>query len=170
MADCFDRAQARELQDRELALQAVLARSRTAGPSLTHCQDCGDPIPEARRALGACCAARPANPLSRKGPPMSSRATPAVRIGKLERDLAVLDHRLGDVERLNRDVPPRLTRLEQQFEHMTEQLDDLNAGQQKLTSTVDNIGRKITWALGVASTLWALLQMFGPVLLRLVLP
>lgn len=37
---------------------------------------------------------------------MSSRATPAVRIGKLERDLAVLDHRLGDVERLNRDVPP----------------------------------------------------------------
>ncbi|HHK4065960.1 TPA: hypothetical protein ACQSOH_002489 [Pseudomonas aeruginosa] len=101
---------------------------------------------------------------------MSSRATPAVRIGKLERDLAVLDHRLGDVERLNRDVPPRLTRLEQQFEHMTEQLDNLNAGQQKLTSTVDNIGRKITWALGVASTLWALLQMFGPVLLRLVLP
>lgn len=67
MADCFDRAQARELQDRELALQAHQVRVRPSGPSLTHCQDCGDPIPEARRALGGMLRCTPCQSASEKG-------------------------------------------------------------------------------------------------------
>ncbi|HCF4327112.1 hypothetical protein [Pseudomonas aeruginosa] len=101
---------------------------------------------------------------------MGNRTAPAGRLGKLERDMAVIDHRLADVERLNRDVPPRLTRLEQQFEHVTDQLDELNQGQQKLAVTVDGLGRKIAWALGVASALWAVIQMVAPHLLRGVMP
>ena len=48
----FDRAQALEqlLRDQEIAAQ--LACSRPSGPSRTHCLDCGNPIPELRRALG----------------------------------------------------------------------------------------------------------------------
>lgn len=67
MADCFDRAQARELQDRELALQAHQVRVRPSGPSLTHCQECGEQIPEARRAWAGSSAARRARPVSRRG-------------------------------------------------------------------------------------------------------
>lgn len=52
MADWLDRAQAREEQDREIALRAQLARSRGGLPSLEHCEDCDEPIPAARRALG----------------------------------------------------------------------------------------------------------------------
>ena len=48
----FDRAQALEqlLRDQEIAAQ--LACLRPSGPSRTHCLDCGNPIPELRRALG----------------------------------------------------------------------------------------------------------------------
>ena len=53
---------------------------------------------------------------------------------------------------------------------MSGQLSELNEGQQKLTSVVSEIGRKITWALAIASTLWAILQMFGPTLLRVLVP
>ncbi|SEH99611.1 TraR/DksA C4-type zinc finger protein [Pseudomonas asplenii] len=38
------------LRDREIA--AALAATRASGPSLTHCTDCDNEIPEARRALG----------------------------------------------------------------------------------------------------------------------
>ncbi|TCP73569.1 TraR/DksA family transcriptional regulator [Pseudomonas putida] len=48
----FDRAQALEERQRKQAITAALARARSTGPSLTHCQDCDDEIPEARRALG----------------------------------------------------------------------------------------------------------------------
>ncbi|PXB81487.1 conjugal transfer protein TraR, partial [Pseudomonas aeruginosa] len=41
--------------------------SRTAGPSLTHCQDCGDPIPEARRALGGMLRCTPCQSAFEKG-------------------------------------------------------------------------------------------------------
>ena len=63
-----------------------------------------------------------------------------------------------------------VTKLEQQFEHLAGQLSELNEGQQKLTSVVSGLGTKITWALAVASTLWAVLQMVGPTLLRVVFP
>ncbi|MCD5990131.1 TraR/DksA family transcriptional regulator [Pseudomonas sp. CDFA 553] len=48
----FDRAQALEQRQRDQAIAAQLARSRSSGPSLTHCEDCDKPIPAARQALG----------------------------------------------------------------------------------------------------------------------
>lgn len=48
----FDRAQDMEQRQRDQAISAALARARPTGPSLTHCEDCGGEIPEARRALG----------------------------------------------------------------------------------------------------------------------
>lgn len=48
----FDRAQALEQRQRDQAITAALARARSTGPSLTHCEDCDEEIPEARRALG----------------------------------------------------------------------------------------------------------------------
>ena len=88
----------------------------------------------------------------------------------LERDMAVFKHRLVSLEKRQESVPTRVTKLEQQFEHMSGQLSELNEGQQKLTDVVSDIGKKITWALAIASTLWAILQMVGPTLLRAVFP
>ena len=51
MVDWLDRAQEREERDRELALRTQLASHRS-GTSLKFCDDCGEEIPEARRALG----------------------------------------------------------------------------------------------------------------------
>jgi len=103
-----------------------------------------------------------------------SQVTPVVaeptRLGVLERDMAVTKHRLDQMESRHESVPTRVTKLEQQFEHMSGQLSELNEGQQKLTTVVSGIGTKITWALAVASTLWAILQMVGPTLLRQVFP
>ncbi|KPG92282.1 TraR/DksA family transcriptional regulator [Pseudomonas sp. RIT-PI-r] len=48
----FDRAQALEQRQRDQAIAAQLARKRSSGPSLTHCEDCDRPIPEKRQALG----------------------------------------------------------------------------------------------------------------------
>ncbi|MNE91595.1 hypothetical protein D3C80_1892270 [compost metagenome] len=50
----FDRAQALEQRQRDQAIDAQLAvaRAQSAGPSLTHCEDCDREIPPARRALG----------------------------------------------------------------------------------------------------------------------
>lgn len=48
----FDRAQALEQRQRDQAIAAARAGTRPSGPSLTHCADCGDEIPEVRRALG----------------------------------------------------------------------------------------------------------------------
>ena len=50
----FDRAQALEQRQRDQAINAHLAQARreSAGPSLTHCQDCDNEIPPARQALG----------------------------------------------------------------------------------------------------------------------
>ncbi|ANC00644.1 conjugal transfer protein TraR [Pseudomonas putida] len=48
----FDRAQALEQRQRDQAIAAARGRGPATGPSLTHCDDCGDEIPEARRALG----------------------------------------------------------------------------------------------------------------------
>ncbi|NBK40048.1 TraR/DksA family transcriptional regulator [Pseudomonas soli] len=48
----FDRAQALEQRQRDQAIAAALANGPSSGPSLTYCEDCDSPIPEARRALG----------------------------------------------------------------------------------------------------------------------
>ena len=92
------------------------------------------------------------------------------RLAGLEQNMAIMEHRLTYMETRHESVPIRVSKLEQQFEHMSGQLSELNVGQQKLTRVVSGIGTKITWALAVASTLWAILQMFGPVLLRVLFP
>jgi phage/conjugal plasmid C-4 type zinc finger TraR family protein len=48
----FDRAQALEQRQRDQAIAAQLAQARPSGPSLTHCEDCDNPIPDKRQALG----------------------------------------------------------------------------------------------------------------------
>lgn len=101
---------------------------------------------------------------------MNSPIADPGRVAVIEREMAVLTHRVGSIEKRNESVPTRLTTLEQRFEHMSGQLVQLNEGQQKLTTVVARIGTKITWALAVASTLWAILQMVGPALLRVVFP
>lgn len=47
----FDRAQALEQRQREQAIAAARGNG-PSGESLSHCADCGDDIPQARRALG----------------------------------------------------------------------------------------------------------------------
>jgi len=46
--DVVDNAQRAEQLEREAALAALPKQAN--GPSLTHCDECGAPIPEARRA------------------------------------------------------------------------------------------------------------------------
>lgn len=48
MTDMFDRAQELEQRQRDEAL-ARQAAKQNAGTSLSHCEDCGEPIPEKRR-------------------------------------------------------------------------------------------------------------------------
>ena len=98
------------------------------------------------------------------------RGGSSARLGHLEQQMAVVEHRLDDIQIRHETVPTRVTRLEQGFEHMAGQLTALNAGQAALTVVVSDIGKKITWALAIASTLWAILQMVGPTLLRGLFP
>ena len=102
--------------------------------------------------------------------PLNDVSGDVTRQGRLEREVMLIEYRVGELEKHHGTVPTRVTKLEQQFEHMSGQLSQLNEGQQKLTTVVAAIGSKITWALAVASTLWAILQMFGPALLRVLLP
>jgi len=103
-------------------------------------------------------------------PQMTDVSGDVTRQGRIEREVMLIAYRVSELERHHGTVPTRVTKLEQQFEHMSGQLSQLNEGQQKLTNVVAAIGSKITWALAVASTLWAILQMFGPALLRVLLP
>lgn len=65
----FDRAQALEQRQRDQAIDAGLARvrARPTGPSLTHCEDCDDKIPEARRAFGGITRCVPCQSIFEKG-------------------------------------------------------------------------------------------------------
>lgn len=49
MNNLFDRAAALEQRQRDQALAVQRRRSTPLGPSLTHCDDCGDEIPPLRR-------------------------------------------------------------------------------------------------------------------------
>lgn len=54
MTDFYDRAQALEQRQREEALARQFDRL-AAGASLSHCEDCAEPIPEARQRIVAGC-------------------------------------------------------------------------------------------------------------------
>jgi phage/conjugal plasmid C-4 type zinc finger TraR family protein len=47
--DVFDRAQQRDEDDRALCLANALAQANRAGGPLSHCKECGEPIPLARQ-------------------------------------------------------------------------------------------------------------------------
>jgi len=53
--DDVDRAQEREERQREEALAKMQERALAAGVSYSHCEDCGDPIPELRRQSAVGC-------------------------------------------------------------------------------------------------------------------
>ncbi|WP_323600733.1 TraR/DksA C4-type zinc finger protein [Pseudomonas putida] len=63
----FDRAQDLEQRQRDQAITAALARARSSGPSLTHCEDCDRSTPEARRALGGMTRCVPCQTLLERG-------------------------------------------------------------------------------------------------------
>ncbi|MBM2883182.1 MULTISPECIES: TraR/DksA family transcriptional regulator [Chromobacterium] len=54
MTDFYDRAQELEQRQREEALARQFAHL-THGASLSHCEDCAEPIPEARQRIVAGC-------------------------------------------------------------------------------------------------------------------
>ncbi|WP_293766618.1 TraR/DksA family transcriptional regulator [uncultured Aquitalea sp.] len=54
MTDVFDRAQELELRQREEALARQGARQKS-GSGLSHCEDCGEPIPSKRRQAVPSC-------------------------------------------------------------------------------------------------------------------
>ncbi|WP_268799064.1 hypothetical protein [Pseudomonas huanghezhanensis] len=89
---------------------------------------------------------------------------------KLDNLVAVLEHRVNDIEDRHETVPTRVTKLEQQFEHMAGQLSALNEGQATLTRTVTTIGTKVTRLLTILTVLGALLQMAVPAVLRMWFP
>jgi hypothetical protein len=90
----------------------------------------------------------------------------AARLGQLERQVAVIEHRLGDIEVRHGTVPTRVTKLEQQFEHLAGQLSELNIGQRALTVAVNVIGSKVGKLLTILTLVGAALQMIVPALLR----
>lgn len=92
------------------------------------------------------------------------------RVGRLEREVMLLDYRLDSMEKRHDSVPIRVTKLEQQFEHMAGQLQALNAGQVKLTEAVTDIGLKVGKLLTVLMLVGAFLQMAVPALLRVWFP
>lgn len=96
--------------------------------------------------------------------------TEAVRLGSMERTLAVIEHRLREIEDRHETVPTRVTKLEQQFEHMAGQLSELNVGQQTLTVAVNDIGSKVGRLLTILTLVGAALQMVVPALLRVWFP
>lgn len=55
MTDLFDRAQQLEQRQREQALARQRSRSAQAGHSLSHCEDCAEPIPLRRQQIVAGC-------------------------------------------------------------------------------------------------------------------
>lgn len=55
MTDQFDRAQALEALVRDEALITARAAAQPHGAALSHCADCGDEIPAARRAAAPGC-------------------------------------------------------------------------------------------------------------------
>jgi phage/conjugal plasmid C-4 type zinc finger TraR family protein len=55
MTDIYDRAQELEQKQREAALRQQAAVSRPLGTSLTHCDDCGEAIPQKRRDAAPGC-------------------------------------------------------------------------------------------------------------------
>lgn len=112
---------------------------------------------------------RPASPPP--APPAAPfRGGSSARLGRIEQQMAVVEHRLDDIQIRHETVPTRVTKLEQGFEHMAGQLTALNAGQAALTVVVSDIGKKVAWLLTILTFIGAVLQMVVPALLRVWFP
>ncbi|MNJ32846.1 hypothetical protein D3C77_275220 [compost metagenome] len=98
---------------------------------------------------------------------MNNRPAPKA---KLESQMAVLEHRVSELEERHEGVPTRVTRLEGQFERMDTQLSALNEGQRELTATVSDIGTKVTRMLAALTVVGVIAQAVGPTLLRMLFP
>lgn len=88
------------------------------------------------------------------------------RVAVVERDLAVLEHRVGELEERHKGVPDRVTRLEGHFETMSGQLVALGDGQDKLTVKVSDLAGKVTKILIVMGILATLAQAIVPLALK----
>lgn len=88
------------------------------------------------------------------------------RIGALEQDMKVVKHRLDQFDRRHESAPERLTKLEQQFAHQTEKLDDMEVGIGKINASVDRMGHKITWGIGAGAAFMVMFDKVWPFLAK----
>ena len=84
------------------------------------------------------------------------------RVGALEQEAAVTRHRLDRFDRDHAQSPNRLTKLEQQFEHMTRQLTAIGESQDEVSGKVDTLSTKLTYGLGAAAVVLAVFDKMWP--------
>lgn len=80
--------------------------------------------------------------------------------------MKVVVHRLNQFDRRHESAPERLTKLEQQFEHQSDKLDDLEAGIGKINSSVEKMGHKITWGIGAGAAFMVMFDKIWPFLAK----
>lgn len=95
------------------------------------------------------------------------------RVGALEQDMAVARDNIDRFERIHEATPGRITRLEEQFNYQNRQLQvigetqlAMNTKQSEMSQKLDKIGGKLAQGLAVGCALWAVLQLVGPTLLK----
>ncbi|QXZ11676.1 hypothetical protein KVQ82_16410 [Pseudomonas sp. AO-1] len=86
------------------------------------------------------------------------------RIGALEQDMKVVRHRLDTWDRRHENSPERLTKLEQQFEHQSDKLDDLETGIENINKAIGRMGTKITYGLGAAAAIMVMFDKIWPII------
>ena len=88
------------------------------------------------------------------------------RIGALEQDMKVVKHRLDQFDRRHESAPERLTKLEQEFAHQTEKLDEVEMGIGKINASVDRMGHKIPWGIGARAAFMVMFDKVWPFLAK----
>lgn len=84
------------------------------------------------------------------------------RVGALEQEAAVTRHRLDRFDRDHAQSPNRLTKLEQQFDHMTRQLTAIGESQDEVAEKVDTLSTKLTYGIGAGVVLVAVFDKLWP--------
>ena len=80
----------------------------------------------------------------------------------MEQEAAVTRHRLDRFDRDHAQSPNRLTKLEQQFEHMTRQLTAIGESQDEVSEKVDKLGGKLSYGIGAGVVLLAVFDKVWP--------
>ncbi|MFG3398672.1 hypothetical protein ACQKEK_02445 [Pseudomonas sp. NPDC077408] len=86
------------------------------------------------------------------------------RVGALEQEAAVTRHRLDRFDKDHAQSPNRLTKLEQQFEHMTRQLTAIGESQDEVAGKVDTLSSKLTYGIGAGFALVAVFDKIWPLI------